>query len=1185
MAGSLFTYTGPSEGDPWDEIDIEFLGKDTTKMQTNYFTNGVGGHETLIDLGFDGAAGFHDYAFEWTEAAIRWYVDGNLVHTETGSRGPLPTHPGKIMVNLWPGTGVDGWLGPFSYSSPLTAQYDALRYTTTTGLGTQLITNRDFTSDMTAWSGYGGSYSVNAGVLEAVRGPANPNPNVYDAAATQDFGVLGHPLAAGIVHTLSFDAWASTPATIKAVVQNRTIYTQHLNVDPALTTTPTHFSYTFTPASSDADAQVAFQIGQMLEGTTFHVDNVSLTHADVPPPSTAPSRTGELVKNGFFKNGTAAPWWETSSVSSLVSQGRLEATITNGGSNPWDAIVGQSGLPVFAGSSYTLTLKAWASVATSTRLVFQQDGPPYAGYFVTTLPLSTVPKTFTFTFTGSVNDPAATLQFQMGGQGEHTVYLDNLSLYGPQPVGSIPAGQLLSNGTFNTSLAPWWTAGSVDGSVSGGAAQVVVDAGGSNPWDAILGQSGVPILKDGQYTLSFDAAASTPVSVVVLIQKDGPPYTGYFRNGALSLTTAMSHYSYSFTAPFDDPAATLQFQIGGVGAFTMTVDNVSLQGPKPVPFVPLLTAVRTNQVGFLPRAPKRATIAIEATSPQPWTLFDSYETPVATGTTRVIGPDAASGEFLHTADFSRVTAPGQGYVLEVYGERSYPFAIGNDTYQQLKYDALHYFYHNRSGIEVAQPFAGGDEWTRPAGHIGVPPNQGDLAVPCFSGVDNWGATWTGCSYTLNVTKGWYDAGDHGKYVVNGGLATWVLLNEFARSRHVVGSDRRGLGDGTLNIPENGNGVPDILDEARWELEFLLSMQVPPGGVVEGVPLAGMVHHKVHDRNWTGLGLLPSDDPQPRLLYPPSTAATLNLAAVGAQCARIWKRLDPAFSGRCLTAAETAWQAALAHPRMIASDRFLGGGGYADGDVSDEFYWAASELFITTAKVAYKNYLVRSPHFLSVPADIDAATGIARGSSLGWQRTQALGTLSLALVPNSLGIVNVLRARVNVLRAADGYAAAYRHEPYGLPYSSASGYAWGSNSEVLNNALVLGLAYDFSPKPEYLQAISAALDYLLGRNPNVKSYVSGYGERPIQNPHHRFWAHSLNPALPGPAPGALAGGPNQHLDDPFAQALFASDGCAPQTCYVDNIQSYSTNEVAINWNAVLAWAAARLDDPRLKQTGP
>jgi endo-1,3-1,4-beta-glycanase ExoK len=127
---SFFTYTGPSDGQPWDEIDVEILGKNTSQLQTNYFTGGTGGHETVINLGFDAAAGYHSYAFEWwNQGTINWFVDGVLVHQENGSRGPLPTHPQRIMMNLWPGLGVDSWLQPFTYPGHnLTASYDWTKY-------------------------------------------------------------------------------------------------------------------------------------------------------------------------------------------------------------------------------------------------------------------------------------------------------------------------------------------------------------------------------------------------------------------------------------------------------------------------------------------------------------------------------------------------------------------------------------------------------------------------------------------------------------------------------------------------------------------------------------------------------------------------------------------------------------------------------------------------------------------------------------------------------------------------------------------------------------------------------------------------------------------------------------------------------------------------------------------------
>lgn len=132
LVTSLFIYSGPTQGTANDEIDIEILGKDTTKMETNYFTNGVGKHGTVIDLRFDAAENFHDYAFEWSPKAIKWYVDDVLVHTEIGKRGRLPTVPGQIMVNLWSGTGAAAaeWTKPFVYAnSPIRAYYDWIKFT------------------------------------------------------------------------------------------------------------------------------------------------------------------------------------------------------------------------------------------------------------------------------------------------------------------------------------------------------------------------------------------------------------------------------------------------------------------------------------------------------------------------------------------------------------------------------------------------------------------------------------------------------------------------------------------------------------------------------------------------------------------------------------------------------------------------------------------------------------------------------------------------------------------------------------------------------------------------------------------------------------------------------------------------------------------------------------------------
>ena len=129
---------------------------------------------------------------------------------------------------------------------------------------------------------------------------------------------------------------------------------------------------------------------------------------------------------------------------------------------------------------------------------------------------------------------------------------------------------------------------------------------------------------------------------------------------------------------------------------------------------------------------------------------------------------------------------------------------------------------------------------------------------------------------------------------------------------------------------------------------------------------------------------------------------------------------------------------------------------------------------------------------------------------------------------------------------------------------------------MNAGVVLGMAYFFTKDVKYANGVVDTMDYLLGRNPLAKSYVAGHGANALRNPHHRVWSHQKDPRLPEAPPGAVSGGPNSMLQDPYIRKLGMS-GCPPQTCYVDNIDSYSTNEVAINWNSALAWDAAFLDD--------
>ncbi|MEU9187033.1 glycoside hydrolase family 9 protein [Streptomyces sp. NPDC048484] len=558
------------------------------------------------------------------------------------------------------------------------------------------------------------------------------------------------------------------------------------------------------------------------------------------------------------------------------------------------------------------------------------------------------------------------------------------------------------------------------------------------------------------------------------------------------------------------------------------------------------TPVRVNQAGYLPDGPKRATVVTAATQPLTWQLRTASGALAASGRTVVRGTDAASGEATHGADFSAYRRTGQGYVLVVDGWSSAPFDIRADLYDGLRTDAMAFFYHQRSGTPIEASLVG-PAYARPAGHVGVAPNQGDTKVPCQAGV---------CDYTQDVRGGWYDAGDHGKYVVNGGISVWLLVDSFARAKRA--GTASALGDSTLRIPERGNDVPDVLDEARWELDFLMRMQVP-----DGKPYAGMAFHKIHDAAWTGIPTRPDQDPQPRELHRPSTAATLNLAATAAQCARVFRPYDSAYAKRCLSVARTAWTAAKANPAVYAPESdSTGGGPYNDTQVTDDFYWAATELYAATGERAYRDAVTTSPWHTS--ADALTPTGF------NWADTAALGRLTLATVPNGLPASDIRRVRASVTAAADGHLATMAGQGYAVPIP-ATGYVWGSNSQVTNNAIVVATAYALTGRQRYRAGVLESMDYLLGRNTMDLSYVTGYGDTYARNQHHRFWANQYDASLPNPPAGSLAGGPNSGLQDPVAQEYLT--GCSPAACYIDDIGSYSTNEVTINWNAPLAWLAA------------
>ena len=296
----------------------------------------------------------------------------------------------------------------------------------------------------------------------------------------------------------------------------------------------------------------------------------------------------------------------------------------------------------------------------------------------------------------------------------------------------------------------------------------------------------------------------------------------------------------------------------------------------------------------------------------------------------------------------------------------------------------------------------------------------------------------------------------------------------------------------------------------------------------------MVHHKIHDEGWTGLPLLPADDPQVRSLARPSTAATLNVAAVAAQGARLFREYDPAFADSLLAdGALDLGRGARPPGRLRAGAAGAdGGGAYDDSVVTDEFYWAAAELFLTTGEDEFEQFVLDQPaahggHLHARRVQLGERRG-ARPARPGHRAERPAGAR------RGQGVGRRRRRRV---RRQPGGARVR----LGVLARHAAQYAWGSSSSVANNLVVVGVAYDLTGDLKYSRSVLEGMDYLLGRNGLNQSYVTGWGEVASHQQHSRWFAHSLDPALPEPPAGSLAGGPNSFTGtwDPTMQATFTA----------------------------------------------
>ena len=538
------------------------------------------------------------------------------------------------------------------------------------------------------------------------------------------------------------------------------------------------------------------------------------------------------------------------------------------------------------------------------------------------------------------------------------------------------------------------------------------------------------------------------------------------------------------------------------------------------------TAIRVDQVGYLPHAPKVALVSATTTAGDFTVRLAKNASVAFRGKLSPPVDDPDSGDRLQSADFSALTAAGT-YYLEIAGVgRSWNFAIAPDVDARAWYLAMRSYYGQRCGtaVDLGPEFPG---YKHEACHLegAYHPSSGKTGPRASKG-------------------GWHDAGDYGRYVVNSGISTGTLLWTW----EMFGSRLR---DVRLNIPESGNGTPDILNEIRWNLEWMLTMQDDDGGV----------WHKQTSDKFCGF-IMPEKDSLVSYVVGTgqdpfkTSCATGDFAAVMAIAARVYKPFDAPFAAKTLAAARKAWTWVGEHPDVaFRNPPGVSTGEYGDGRCGDERLWAAAELFRTTGESVYQR------HFL----DHYAAYHVRPTSPQSWADVSYLALWTYLLAGNHDAAAAAIRQES--LDAAGRILERTASHAYRISLTSHD-YIWGSSGVAANYGMQLLIANAIQANPRYLEAALDNLHYLLGRNAFSLSFVTQLGANPVRHPHHRPSGAGTNPE---PWPGLLSGGPNRGRQDPVMQKLPAD--LPPAKMYLDDQGAYSANEVAINWNAPLVFLLA------------
>ncbi len=595
-------------------------------------------------------------------------------------------------------------------------------------------------------------------------------------------------------------------------------------------------------------------------------------------------------------------------------------------------------------------------------------------------------------------------------------------------------------------------------------------------------------------------------------------------------------------------------------------------------------------------------------------------------------------------------------------------------------DALNAFYVSRAGQDIVdyQSSNSSNGIVRAAGRTFRPEKavwrtkgdqHGNAAPPC-----RFHSIYTDCDGNMvqDVSGGWFDAGDQGKYTVNAATALWHLFNLIERDLPYIKTpgmsptsdadkERNAIwrnyrfdlysapenlrADRVYQPPQTPPNIPPILKEARYEMEWLLRMQIQDQYLSVGLPVGlqdvkntkgygvslkdttaqtyanyavngvqvgsniydpgsnravplilqtlkytsdirpyGMVYHSVHDEAWTDIPTLPENNTQKRVLEYPTTAATLSLAAVGAQCYRIFQFIDPTFARQCFRASDEAFLAAYSDKSTPDYVYFYGeynnplngpmpsivngGGAYADSRIDDLLYWARMERFLSSyvrdgGSTPSNRQMLRDMINQTGPIGTDGiAPGISTKYSFparsagwvlayNWANNAALGSLSaITVLPDIFtkptvtvsksetdsSLISAPSPARNLISDVNDMATNAATNAWGLPISSSFNFEWGSNHELVNAAIFAKIATELDGKNGLPTLNSSAQNipqsvyyYLFGSNALGRGMVTDVGFKSnLLNIHHRVFAREVAPQSVATPLGWMVGGPNGQI---------------------------------------------------------